>query len=98
MQIKKFEIRSGFSTLLIIAAVAVVGVAAVLAFGVLDLVKIKKPELPQKTLVEVDEQVKDLNILSISDELPDIEKDLSATNLEDLDNEIDQVEKDLDEI
>ncbi len=91
----QFTVRMGFSTLWIIVAVAIVGVVAVLAFGVLDFYKIKKPDVGQKTQVEEDQQVQDLNTLSTSDEVDVIEKDLDLTNLDALDAEIGDVEKDL---
>ena len=86
-------VRKGFSTVFVIALVAVIGVVAVLAFGVFDVSKIKKTgEMPEQ---QVDQQIKDLDNLSPSDELPDIEKDLNATNLEEVDSELDQIDKDL---
>lgn len=91
-QISRLE--TGFSTILIILLVAAIGIFAVVAFGVLDVAKFKKPDALQKVQVE-DQQLKELNTLSTSDELPDIESDLTGTNFEEIDNEMDQVEKDL---
>lgn len=97
MQIKQLTTKQGFSTLLIIVAVAIIGAMAVLAFGVLDVWQIKKAQVPSAKISDVDQVIKDLDNLSSSDELPDIERDLTATDLENLDSEMDQIEKDLGE-
>lgn len=89
----KYQISRGFSTLLIIVAVAIVGAAAVVAFGVLDVAKIKKP--PVVTVTGSDEQLESLQTFSTSDEVIDIERDLGATDLDAVDNELDQVDRDL---
>lgn len=72
----------GFSTLLAIIAVAVIGLAAVLAFGVF-----------QEPAVVEDQKLKELETVSTSDELPDIERDINETNLETLDVELSEVDK-----
>lgn len=98
MQSRQSTVKRGFSTLWIIVAVAIVGVVAVLAFGVLDFYKIKKPDIGQKTQVEEDQQVQNLNTLSTSDEVDVIEKDLDLTNLDALDAEIGDVARALSEL
>lgn len=94
----QFTVRTGFSTLWIIVAVVIVGVAAVLVFGVLDFYKIKKPVERPATQVEEDQQVRQLNTQSTSDEIEVIEQDISATDLEALDGEIADIEKLLGEL
>lgn len=83
----------GFSTLWIIVAVAIMGIAALVAFGVLDVAKIKKPE--EGIVSEVDRQIQQLETMSTSDEIADIERDLSATDLDAIDDELSQVDRDL---
>lgn len=87
------KVLKGFSTLWIIVAVAIVGTAAVLAFGVLDVAKIKKPDVGR--LPETDQQLQQLSTFSTSDEVVDIEKDLNATDLDAIDNELSEVDRDL---
>ena len=88
----RLTVRSGFSTLLIIVFVAIVGVMAVLAFSFLDVSK--KTEVTTGP-AEMDQQIKQLQTLSTSDEVPDIEKDLSSTNIDSLDSDLTDVDKDL---
>lgn len=84
--------NSGFGTVFLLLAVGIIGVIVVVAFGIFDLAKLKKP---QQTMVEQeDSQVKELNVLGVSDEIGDIEKYLDQTNLDKLDQEIPQVDKD----
>lgn len=95
MQIK---ISKGFLTLWLILAMAVVAVIAIIAFGVLDLWKLKE-SLPgySPTPVIKDSQVESLQKLSSSDEIVGIEKDLDDTNLNNLDQELPQVDQALNE-
>lgn len=81
----------GFSTLLIIIVVAVMGIAAVLAFGVFDAGKLKRTV--QEPSVGQDQQLKELETVSTSDEVPDIERDINETNLETIDVELSEIEK-----
>lgn len=91
----QLTVRSGFSSLLIIVAVVVIGVFAVLVFGVLDLAKIKTPEVPKPSIsVGKDAQVEKLSTLGTSDEVSDIEKYLNETNLDTLDTELSDVDRD----
>lgn len=89
----KLETRKGFSTLLIIVAVAVVGVVAILAFGVFDVGKLKTQVLQPK--VTEDQTLTQLEAVGTSDEVPDIEKDLLNTDLETIDAEISDVDREL---
>lgn len=85
----------GFSSLWIIIIVALIGLAAVVAFGVLDVAKIKKPSIQTS---DVDQKVQELNTLSTSDEIDAIEKDINSTDLDNLDEGIGDVDRALDEI
>lgn len=89
----KFSIFKGFSTLLIIVAVAVVGMAAVLAIGVFDVGQLKTKVLQPK--VAEDKILMQLKAVGTSDEVPDIESDLLNTDLETIDAEISDVDRDL---
>lgn len=77
---------------------AVVAVIAIVAFGVLDLGKLKE-NLPgySPSPVIKDSQVESLQKLSSSDEIVDVEKDLNDTNLNNLDQELPQVDQALNE-
>lgn len=86
------QVSKGFSTLWILIAVAVVGVVAIIAFGILDVAKLKKPA--QYVLPE-DKQVQQLQTLGQSDEISVIEQDIDNTNLDNLDAEMGEVEQDL---
>ncbi|OGD92403.1 hypothetical protein A2697_00245 [Candidatus Curtissbacteria bacterium RIFCSPHIGHO2_01_FULL_41_44] len=90
----QLTVERGFSGLMLIIIVAVIGVVAFFAFGILNIGKqgIPVPQIPD---VIEDQQVKNLQKQSSSDELPFIEKDLESTNLEDLDQGIDEVSKSL---
>lgn len=78
----------GFSTIWLIMAVAVIGVIAVVAIGKVG----KVPSVPQVT---IDRQIGELQKLSSSDEIGDIDEDLNKTNLENLDAELGEVDKEL---
>ena len=99
MQNKIFNFRKGFLTLWLILAMATVAVIAIIAFGVLDLGKLKQ-SLPGYSPVPVikDSQVESLQKLSSSDEIVDVEKDLNDTNLNNLDEELPQVDQALKEL
>lgn len=84
----KYQISSGFSTLWIIVAVAVIGVIALLAINKMG----KIPPAPSTTF---DRQIQNLQKLSSSDEIGDIQKDLDATTLEGLDLELGEVDQSL---
>lgn len=93
------QTKGGFTALLIILVVAVIGLGALLAFGVFDVSDIKNiPGYQQRKITGVDQQVRDLNKLSSSDEVSAIEGDLNSTNLDDLDSEMDEVDRDLKDI
>lgn len=79
-----------FLWLTIVAAVVIVLFAFV--FGILDFSKIPG-KLVNRT-APADQQNQDLNSLSNSDEVDNIDKDLSNTNLSNLDEGLDQVGQD----
>lgn len=81
-------LRRGFSTLWIIVVVAVIGVIALLAMNKMG----KMPPVPSTTF---DRQIQELQKLSNSDEIGDIQKDLDATTLEGLDQELGEVDQSL---
>lgn len=81
-------LKRGFSTLWIIVAVAVIGVIALVAINKMG----KIPPAPSTTF---DRQIQELQKLSNSDEIGDIEKDLDATTLEGLDLELGEVDQSL---
>jgi len=76
----------------LIAAIAIVVLVAIVFFGILDLGKFKKGQ-PSPSAVVEDQQVQDLQTLSSSDEIGDIEEDLENTNLENLDQDLSQVDQ-----
>lgn len=80
--------KRGFSMLWIIVAVAVIGVIALLAINKIG----KIPPVPSMTF---DRQIQELQKLSNSDEIGDIERDLDATALEGLDQELGEVDQSL---
>ena len=81
-------LKRGFSTLWIIVAVAVIGLIALLAINKMG----KIPPVPSTTF---DRQIQNLQKLSNSDEIGDIQKDIDATALEDLDLELLEVDQSL---
>ena len=83
--------NKGFMGALIIIAVAVVGLAALVAFGILDVGKLKKTSTPATTSEVPDMQINQLNTLSTSDNVADIQKDLDSTNFASVDQEMPQV-------
>lgn len=93
MRSKIFNFRRGFLTLWLILLVIAIGVAALIAFGILDVGKIKKSIPGQSPTMVEDQQVQDLQNQSTSDEVSDIEKDLNTTNLDTLDQELPDVDK-----
>ena len=90
----QLTVRKGFSALIIILIVAIVGIGAVAAFGVLNVGDIKKSTPTQINQTVDDQQVRDLQILGSSDKVSDIEKDLNDTKLNEIDQELPQIEND----
>ena len=93
MRTKNFKLKSGFSTIfiLIIVVVAALGILAV----VVAKNSFKEPSPIESPASALDEQVKNLQNQSSSDEVGAIEKDTNDTNLDNLDQGADQIEKDL---
>ena len=86
--------RRGFSTLIIILIVAVIGVVALLAFGVLDLGNINRSKPAEVSQVNEDPMLGELKVLGASDQISVIEKDLNNTKLNIVDQELPQIDKD----
>lgn len=91
---KQNKFQRGFSSLFIILVVVIVGLAAIAAFAIFNSGKLGQPVTQTPAAVR-DEQVKSLQTLSGSDEVVDIDKDLSSTNVDVLDTGLDQVNNDL---
>lgn len=101
MQIKaqipdlKSQGRDATFNMLVVLAVAVIGLVAIIFFGILGQDKFQRQSLLPSPGAEVDQQVQDLGELSFSDEIGDIEKDLNNTNIESLDQGISEVDASL---
>ena len=95
MRPNNLKIYKGFLTLWLILLVIALGVAALIAFGILDVGKFKKnTSFSGKPATQVeDQQVENLQKQSSSDEVVDIEKDLNTTNLNSLDQELPDVDR-----
>jgi hypothetical protein len=83
-------VKNGFGTVLILVLVGIVGIAAVVAFGIFDLGKLKKAN---ESIPVQDPVVEELKVLGTSDEVDDIERYLNQTNLDKIDSEMSEVEK-----
>ena len=66
-------LRSGFSTLVIILIVAVIGLVALMAYGVLNVGNINRSQPVQISKTAGDPMIKDLEVLGASDKVSDIE-------------------------
>lgn len=91
---KQNKFQRGFSPLFIILVVVIVGLAAIAVFAIFNAGKLGQP-VTQTPAAAGDEQVKSLRTLSGSDEVVDIDKDVSSTNVDALDTGLDQVNNDL---
>src|SRR3989338_678158 len=85
--------RRGFLVLWLILLVVVVGVAALVAVGILDLGRIKNSAPGESTAIVKDQQLENLQKVSTSDEVVDIEMDLDNTDLNNLDQELSEVDQ-----
>ena len=89
---KPIKFKKGFLALLIILAVAILGLAAAVAFS---LGKFRQQPLVQTPAVVQDKQVESLETLSGSDKVEDIDKEVNSTDIDSLDAGLDQVNSDL---
>ena len=94
MQNKMPNGEKGFSMMfmVIIAAVVILGLAAIFTISKMKYNVSTQPEAKQ---VEVDEQVKALNKQSYTDEVGDIEKDINETNFDILDYDLGEINSDI---
>ena len=94
MQNKMPNGEKGFSMMfmVIIAAVVILGLAAIFTISKMKYNVSTQPEAKQ---VEVDEQVKALNKQSSTDEVGDIEKDINETNFDILDYDLGEINSDI---
>jgi len=84
--------NKGNITLVIILIVAIVVAAIVIVWSLKGSGRIKQEQLPAPVSVPVDEQVKNLQKMSTSDDIGAIEADLNSTNLDNLDSEISEID------
>lgn len=85
--------KHGFSTLILVVIVAVIGIIAIYVYGVKTGQTDKVPVyLPGK---EQDQQVEDLGQVSNSDEIEVVENELNSTNFESLDEGMNEADKEL---
>lgn len=89
---KQIKFKKGFSAILIILVVAIVVLAAVVVFS---LGKFGQQPAVQAPAVVQDKQVENLGILSGSDKVEDIDKEVNSTDIDSLDAGLDQVNSDL---
>lgn len=90
--------KNGFSSLFVILVVILMAVAiGLVLWQTLGLSSIKTsiPFPGGKSPTIVDNQVKQLNTLSGTDEIADVEKDLNETTLDQIDEELSQVDESL---
>ena len=88
------RLKSGNVLLIAVLFAAVVVFALIFAFFNFNLGKKVTFSDPNPNVVE-DEQIRNLNTLSDSDEVGAIEADINSTNFDNLDQEINQVDQDL---
>lgn len=85
--------KHGFSTVILIVVMAIIGVIAIYLFGVKSNNFNKGPAYIQEK--EQDQQVMDLEQISNSDEIEDVESELTYTNFENLDEGMNEVDQEL---
>ena len=92
-----FKVLKGFSIILILIIVAVLGFAALVVFGPQ---RIGNFSIPDYGISEptADSQIKKLNNLSGSDEISAIEKDVDKTFLENLDQGLERLDGDIEQL
>ncbi len=91
---KQNKLRQGFSGLIIILVIAIIALAAIVAFSLFHSGKLTGQPTMHVTQPQ-DQQVKNLQSLSRSDSVSDIDKDVNSTDVGSLDAGLDQVNNDI---
>ncbi len=96
---KNPKMNRAMFNLWLILAVAIIGLVAILAYGIFNVGKIKKTTQPSEISTQpVDLQVRELTKISGSDDIDVIEQELSATNVESLDQGLAEETSDLSDL